>query len=88
MVSCDFDRVIELSDKIDERPVRNTQEIMRFLGTVHRYLDINQVCHGYQWADICARVLASHRSSKLSTDKTLYNPLSLPAIQKSWRSLR
>ena len=66
MISCDFRRVITISDKID--PLE-TQEMKRFLGAV---LDINQVCHEYQWADICLRVLVSQRSSKPSSRCIIY----------------
>ena len=60
---------------------KNTQEMKCFLGA-------NQVCNEYQCADICERVLASQRLLKVtfyfysffSTDKTLYNPLSLSEI--------
>ena len=98
MVSCDFPRVIKISDKIDVGPLETLEKWSVFW---EQWTDINQVCNGYQWANICMRVLASQRSSKPNsrciiyyfsrfflTDKTLYNPLSLPEIQKSWGSLR
>ena len=80
----------------------------RFVGALHRYQSIKSA----QWADIYVRVLASQGSSKLnskciiyyfqwffSTDKTIYNLLSLwtvltllktliAEIQKSWRSYK
>ena len=82
MISCDFHRVITISDKIDVGPLETIKKL--------NILKISQVCHECQWADTCVRVLSSQRSSKpdigvlfttlsdfLSTDKTLYNPLSL-----------
>ena len=75
----------------------------RFVGALHRYQSIKSA----QWADIYVRVLASQGSSKpnskciiyyfqwfFSTDKTIYNLLSLwtvltlAEIQKSWRSYK
>ena len=37
-----------------------------------QYIDINQVCHGYQWTDICVRVLAIQWSSKPNSRCTIY----------------
>ena len=37
MTSCDFRRVITIPDKLDVGAVRNTQEMKRFLGTMHRH---------------------------------------------------
>ena len=98
MISCDFRRVIKMSDKIDVEPL----EILKKWNVFwEQCIDIYEICHKYQWTDIAVRVLASQRDrqsiivgvlfttfSDLLTDKTFHNPLSLSEIQKSWRSLR
>ena len=56
MISCDSRRVITISNKIDVGPL----EIFKNRNVFwEQYIDINQVCHEYQWADICVKVLAS-----------------------------
>ena len=58
MISCDLRRVITISDKIDGGPL----EILKKNVFWEQCMDINQVCHEYQWTDICVRVLASQQS--------------------------
>ena len=64
MVSCDFCRVITISDKIDAGPLETLKKL--------NILKINQACHEYQWADICVRVLASQQSSKPNSRCIIY----------------
>ena len=55
MVSCDFRKVITISDKMNVGPLETLKKL--------NILKINQVRHEYQWADIYVRVLASKPSS-------------------------
>ena len=48
MVSCDFRRVITISDKID---VGQLQTPKKWNVFCQHCIDINQVCHGHEWAD-------------------------------------
>ena len=48
-------------DKIDVGLLKTLKKSNVFW---EKCIDINQVCHEYQLADICVRVLASQRSSK------------------------
>ena len=59
--SCDFFRVITIFDKIDVGPLETLKKWNVFW---EQCIDINQVFHENQWADIRVRVLASQRSSK------------------------
>ena len=61
MVSRNFRRVTEILDKIDMGPLETPKKWKVFW---EQWIVINQVCHEYQWADICVRVLASKQSSK------------------------
>ena len=85
MILCHFPRVITISVKINMGPLEALKKWNIFL---EQCIDINQLCHGYQWADFCVRVLVSQRSSNpntrciiyyfkwfFSTDKTIYNLL-------------
>ena len=81
-------KVITISDKIDVGPLETLKKWKVFWGK--QCIDINQVCHEYQWADICVRFVASQRSSKPNSrciiyylkwfflfDETICNPLLL-----------
>ena len=50
MVSCDFHRVIEISDKIDVRPLETLKKWNVFRD---QCIAIKQVCHEYQLTDTC-----------------------------------
>ena len=50
MVSCDFRRVVEISDEIDVGPLDTLKKWNVFW---EQCIAINQVCHEYQWTDIC-----------------------------------
>ena len=67
--SCDFFRVITIFDKKDVGPLETLKKWNIFW---EQCIDINQVFHEYQWADICVRVLASQRSSKPSRARIIY----------------
>ena len=54
-------KVIKISDKIYVGPLETLTKLNFFR---EQCIDINQVSHEYQWADISVRVLASQRSSK------------------------
>ena len=81
MVSCDFRRVTKIFDKIDAGSLETLKKWNVFW---EQCIAINQVCHEHRWVDVCVRVLASQRSSKLNskciicylfiflTDKTSY----------------
>ena len=69
MISCDFRRVIIISDKIDVGLLETPKKSNVFWELC---IDINQVCHEYQWADICVTVLASQRSSKPNNRCIIY----------------
>ena len=56
MVSCDLCRVTEIFDKIDVGPLETLKKRNVFW---EQCIVINQVCHEYQLADICVRILAS-----------------------------
>ena len=56
MVSCDLCRVTEIFDKIDVGPLETLKKQNVFW---EQCIVINQVCHEYQLADICVRILAS-----------------------------
>ena len=58
MVSCDFWRVIKISDKIDVQPLETLKKWNIFW---EHCIAINQVSNRYQWVDICVRVLTSQR---------------------------
>ena len=60
MVSCDFRRVITIFDRIDVGPLETLKKSNEFW---EQCIDINQVCHEYQWGYICVRVLVSQRLS-------------------------
>ena len=55
MISCNFRRLITISDKKKRATVRTTKEMKRFVGALHRYQSVKSS----QWADIYVRVLAS-----------------------------
>ena len=90
MISSDFRRLITISDKIDVGLSETLKKwVKRFVGALHRYQSIKSA----QWADIYVRVLASQGLSKpnskciisyfqwfFSTDKTIYNLLSLQTV--------
>ena len=56
MVLRDFRRVIKISDKTY---VTLLETLKKWNVFWEQYRDIHQVCHEYQWADICVRVLVS-----------------------------
>ena len=58
IISCDFRRVITISDKIDKGPLETLKKLDVFW---EQCIDINQVCHEHQWAEFCVRVLGSQR---------------------------
>ena len=66
-ISCDFHKVITISDKIDRGPLETLKKCFW-----EQCVDISQVCHEYQWADICVRVLASQQSSKPNSRCIIY----------------
>ena len=49
MISCDFRRVITISDKID---VGQVETLKKWNVFWEQCININQVCHDYQWIDI------------------------------------
>ena len=57
MISCDFRKVITISDKIDVRP---SETLKKWNVSWEQCIDINQVCHEYQRSDIYMRILASN----------------------------
>ena len=61
MVSYDFRGVTEIFDKIDVGPLATLKKWNVFW---EQSKAISQVCHEYQWADICVRVLTSQWPSK------------------------
>ena len=61
IISCNFRKIIIISDKIDVGPLETLKKLNVFW---EQSIDINQICHEYQWVDICVRVLAGQRSSK------------------------
>ena len=69
MVLYDFCRVITIPDKIDVRPLETLKKWNVFW---EQFIDISQVCHEYQWADICVWVLASRQSSKHNSRCIIY----------------
>ena len=50
MISCDFRRVITMSDKIDVGPLETLKKWNVFW---EQCVYISQVCHEHQWADMC-----------------------------------
>ena len=54
-------KVVKISDKIYVGPLETLKKLNVFR---EQCIDINQVSHEYQWADISVTVLASQRSSK------------------------
>ena len=56
MVSCDFRRITEIFDKIDAESLETLKKLNVF---EEQCMVINEVCHEYQLADICLRILAS-----------------------------
>ena len=66
---CDFRRVITISDKTDVEPLETLKKLNVFW---EQCIDINQVCHEYQWADICMRVLANKRSPNSNSRCIIY----------------
>ena len=61
IISCDFRGITKIFDKLDVGPLETLKKWKVFW---EQCLGIHQVCHDYQWADICVRVLASQPSSK------------------------
>ena len=51
MILCDFRRVITISDKIDVGPLKIVN------NQWDQCIDINQVYHKYQWADLLLLVI-------------------------------
>ena len=52
MISRDFRRVITISDKID---VGQVETLKKWNVFWEQCIYINQVCHDYQWIDICVK---------------------------------
>ena len=99
VISCDFGRVIRISNNIDRAPLEALKKLNVFW---EQCMAINQVCHKHHWANLCVRLLAaSQRSSKLisrciiyylkwffSNYQTKNNPLSetLKKLSKEFRN--
>ena len=69
LVSCDFRKVIAISDKLE---VVSLETLKKWNVFWEQFIDISHACHEYLWADICVRVLESQRSSKPNSRSIIY----------------
>ena len=73
IISCNFRKIIIISDKIDVGPLETLKKLNVFW---EQCIDINQICHECQWVDICVRVFAGQRSLKAHFVGVLFTTLS------------